>query len=104
GLQCYCRKCAAEHQQEYYVNHAEKDEQRKRRQSQWQRNLSPEKKKASRLRALLHRHHLTYEEHTALYEACSDRCQVCKLHARENTWKGLIGQLCVDHVLVAGKR
>jgi hypothetical protein len=103
GLQGFCRQCSAEHQQGYYKENPIKHEQRKRRQSEWQRNLSPEKKKAARLRALLARHDLVIEELTALYEACRHRCQVCKLHASEHTWKGLTGRFCVDHVLVAGR-
>jgi hypothetical protein len=104
GLQAYCRQCSAKHQQGYYKENPEKHEQRKRRQSEWQHNRTPEQKKAARLRALLARHHLTKEEFTALYEACGHRCQVCNLHARENTWKGLTDQLCIDHVVVAGRR
>lgn len=82
----------------------ERHEQRKRRQSDWQRNLSPEKKKAARLRALLGRHNITEDELAVLYEMCDRRCQVCKLDADENTWKGLQSQLCVDHIVVHGKR
>jgi hypothetical protein len=94
----------SKYQQRYYEDNPEKHEQRKRRQSVWQRNLSPEKKQAARLRALLGRYGLTNEELTGLYKACDYRCPVCKLHASENTWKGLRGQLCVDHVLFPGKR
>src|SRR5205085_2220120 len=104
GRAFYCRKCMAKYQQWYYEDNPDKDEQRKRRQSEWQRNLSPEKKKAARLRALLQRHQLTPEELAALYQACGHRCQVCQLHASEHRWKGLSGQLCVDHILVDGKR
>ncbi|MBI1913666.1 MAG: hypothetical protein HYS12_02755 [Planctomycetes bacterium] len=104
GLQGYCRTCQTEYERVYYDANPEKHEARKQYCRDWQRNLSPEKKKAARTRALLGRHGLTYEELTALYEACQSRCQVCNLHASENTWKGLTGQLCVDHVLVAGKR
>jgi hypothetical protein len=104
GLQSYCRECMAEYQQQYYEANPKKYQARKEYCRDWQRNLSPEKKKAARLRALLRRHGLTNEVLTALYEACDHRCQVCKLHAIENTWKGLSGQLCVDHVLVAKKR
>jgi hypothetical protein len=103
GLQDYCRTCMAEYQQQYYQDNPHKCQQRKHRQREWQRNLSPEKKRAASLRALLRRHNLTNEEHAALYEACDHRCQVCKLHATENTWKGLSGQLCIDHVDAAGK-
>ncbi len=104
GLQAYCRSCMPEYHQQYYKDHPGKHEQRKRRQAEWQRNLSPEKKKAARLRALLSRYGLTSEELSALYERCNYRCQVCKLHASEHTWKGLIGQLCVDHILRDGER
>lgn len=103
-LQGYCRRCQATYERRYYEAHPEKHEARKEYCRVWQRNLSPEKKKAARLRALLRRHGLTNEELTALYEACYHRCPVCGLHASENKWKGLTGQLCVDHVLVAGKR
>src|SRR5439155_17751448 len=61
GLQTYCRKCMADYQFEHYQNHPDKHAQRKQRQLDWKRNLSPQRKKAARLRALLRRHGLTRE-------------------------------------------
>src|SRR5262249_30048599 len=101
GLQTYCRRCMGDYQQCYYDGNPDKHQQRKRRQADWQRNLSPEKKKAAKLRALLARHQLAEGELAALDAACGHRCQVCKLHASEHRWKALSNQLCIDHALVA---